>query len=225
MVIVLLRTNHTFFPLYIEESYFIYFKPSLGKFIVKYFDKNILNYDYVDFKYEKDAQNFAKNYENDDIVDICIKDYLNLSLDVKKNLKSYKTSINFQKKRLIVDPYKIGLHVGYSNYTCNLNLDTYKLNSKNVRVSILYGIIDSIGKYNSTSNTHQIYTRKIKLREYLIYILRSLGLRFSKDDDSITFENIKPNMSLIFWEKRIMLKTCSISQYNRFKKEIIMVLK
>ena len=95
----------------IIEKCVMYFKPSLGKFIVKYFDKYILNYLTVKFNHKENARDFMRVLEqkDDDFIDISIKDYIVLPSVVKNNLKAYKTSINFSSRKTDIEPYIVGL--------------------------------------------------------------------------------------------------------------------
>ena len=168
----------------------------------------------------------GSRYYKNDIVDICIKDYLSLPASLKDCLKGYKVGINFVEKQLDMDPYALGYWLGngdkstfrittidpeiveyYSKYaqqhglqlnqgkmgTKNeftyhittgkkdysrnvfLNIlkkynlinnkhipDVYKCNSKENRLKLLAGLIDSDGYHNPTNNSLEI-TQKNKL--------------------------------------------------------------
>ncbi len=172
-------------------------------------------------------------------ITISIKDYLKLSKKYKKELKGYKTHINFKKQEIPIDPYIIGFWLGDGSsrtceitnqeaaslkyikdkvkeydcylqhkdkYTyrinsllpmknnmkikkCNnfvlkklreLNLinnkhipDIYKYNSRENRLKLLAGLIDSDGSY--FHNTYEIIQKNNKLSEDIVYLCRSLG--------------------------------------------------
>ena len=54
----------------------------------------------------------GKRYWKDDIVDICIKDYLSLPKSQKACLKGYKVGVEFPKKKVDLDPYVLGYWLG-----------------------------------------------------------------------------------------------------------------
>ena len=54
---------------------------------------------------------FEKSLHNE-IVDISVKDYLELSENIKDHLKGYKTGVEFQKKQVMFDPYIVGVWLG-----------------------------------------------------------------------------------------------------------------
>ena len=67
------------------------------------------NYDNIDY-----ANKYLTSFnEQDNIIEISVKDYLNLPKEVKKNwLKGYRVGIDFPHKPVLFDPYIIGLWLG-----------------------------------------------------------------------------------------------------------------
>ena len=57
----------------------------------------------------------GKRYWKNDIVDICIKDYLKLPKSQKSCLKGYRVPINFPEKKVDLDPYVLGYWLGDGN--------------------------------------------------------------------------------------------------------------
>ena len=113
-----------------------------------------------------------KKYQKGDIIDISVKDYLKLSNNVKSKLKGYKVPINFQFKKVQIDPYIIGLGLE------SLIPNEYKYNSRENQLKLLAGILDSVGTYN---NDNDIHCYNIIQKNYLIakdieFIARCLGL-------------------------------------------------
>ena len=47
-----------------------------------------------------------------DIIDISVKDFLNLPKESKRNLKGYKIGVNFKEKEIDIDPYILGYWLG-----------------------------------------------------------------------------------------------------------------
>lgn len=192
----------------------------------------------------KRNQNTCEN-----ILEISIKNYLNLSKKLKACLKGYKVSIDFPEKEVPIDPYLIGYWLGdgttatsqitsqdstvlyyfaknlpkynlflshrhkYSygitgngKYYNNIFLNTlknlnmidnkhipllYKCNSRENRLKLLAGLIDSDG---SLSNGSFEFTQKSeKLMDDVIYLARSLGFSCYKTEKntSWTYKGVK----------------------------------
>ena len=54
----------------------------------------------------------GKKYKRGEIVDISVKDYLNLNVTCKKILKGFKIPVKFPEKEIPFDPYLLGLWLG-----------------------------------------------------------------------------------------------------------------
>merc|ERR1711990_1248199 len=63
-------------------------------------------------KGDKHQMILGKRYFKNDIVDICIKDYLSLPKYLQECLKGYKVSLDFVKKELDLQPYALGYWLG-----------------------------------------------------------------------------------------------------------------
>lgn len=78
--------------------------------------KNVICYNSV--KTKSDGYNeileFKKTVNNDDVVDISIKDYLKLDDETKHRLMSFKLNnyIKWEKKEVEIDPYMLGMWLG-----------------------------------------------------------------------------------------------------------------
>jgi hypothetical protein len=87
---------------------------------ITWFNKYKYKLDYKTFSYKNknkdevynEAKNFLDNLNDDRIVDIPIKDYLNLSKKYQNNLLGYQTPIEFDEKTVPIDPYMIGYWLG-----------------------------------------------------------------------------------------------------------------
>jgi len=65
------------------------------------------------FKTKEEADIFLNEIHNsDNIVEIPIKDYINLSNTSKRNLKGYRVGLHFPSKKVDFDPYIIGFWLG-----------------------------------------------------------------------------------------------------------------
>ena len=183
----------------------------------------------------------GKRYFKNDIVDICIKDYLKLPKYIKECLKGYKVGVEFSESSIDLDPYALGCWLGdgtshnfsitsidvpiieyfrdfakindlrfkqsagINNITYSLttgkmggkhdknilinklkeyNLlknkhipNSYKCNSRKIRLQLLAGLIDTDGYYNKDNNSLEITQKNKKLAEDILWIVRSLGFR------------------------------------------------
>jgi superfamily II DNA or RNA helicase len=173
------------------------------------------NDDNIDKNYKKIvAQKFIESINTEQVLEISVTDYLKLSKNKKELLKGYKTAIEFPEKKLDNDPYLLGYFLGNKkknnvisdNYPIinllnqyNL-LDAkyipyiYKCNSKEIRIKLIAGIIDSCGIYKNGSFQIRQPIKNKKLITDIIYLSRSLG--FACDKKSLNNSNGK-NIKLI----------------------------
>ncbi len=161
---------------------------------------------------------------NFQIVDISIKDFLNLPSDEKSQLWGYRVPIEFPEKLWSIDPFAIGAWIGdlenctpISNYmretpkTHSYLLHNglyfkksipalYKYNTRLTRLKLLAGLLDG----NNSSPVFKVWipTVETALIDEIIYLARSLGIYVS-------------------WENVMLgkLKTC-ISFYGLVLKEL-----
>jgi hypothetical protein len=124
-----------------------------------YFNKNTLSLQSKSF----DRLDLAEKYlfeqtTEDDVIEIAVKDLINLPSHIKNNLKGYRTGVEFQEKELPFDPYIIGVWLG----------DGTSANSgiTNQDAVILSYIRNEIKKYN-LNLTHQAdYSYRISYDMY-----------------------------------------------------------
>ena len=142
---------------------------------------------------------YSKNINNNDILDISVKDYLELlnNQDEKSIFYGYRVPITFQKKDIEIEPYLLGYWLGNKYSECSLikifsinykfikfltkyNLlknkyipHHYKCNSRDIQLKLLAGFIDSNGYYYNYSYT--IIQKNEKLLDDIIFLSRSLG--------------------------------------------------
>jgi len=157
-------------------------------FIVRWIENNELKK--KNFFVKNDSENEIKNiatifYEkiltnplqNNNIIEIAVKDYLNLSIKCKKILKGYKVPVDFPEKPLSIDPYIFGYNLVNNNNAISVPQE-YKYNSRINRLKLLAGFLDVSASYNKISNTFEFKQNKlVKLVEDdIVFICRSLGL-------------------------------------------------
>lgn len=195
-------------------------------------------------KGDKHQTILGKRYYKDDIVDICIKDYLGLPKYLKECLKGYKVGLDFREQDVCLEPYALGYWLGdghsnaaaittiekevidyFEKYTENLGLqlkngikgtkneityritsgirggcnykrnsflnslkqyklinnkhipEEYKLTTRENRLSLLAGLIDSDGYYNPKNNSLEITQKNKVLADDIVFLVRSLGMR------------------------------------------------
>ena len=133
---------------------------------------------------------------NSETIEIAVKDYLKLSEKKKALLKSYKVPVNFEEKELPFDPYMIGYWLGDGISKVNQNdfikeLDLlnnkhipmiYKCNSRENRLKLLAGLLDSNGHLDITDSCFELYFEKETLLDDVIYLARSLGFACYKTE-------------------------------------------
>ena len=191
-------------------------------------------------KGDKHQTILGKRYFKNDIVDICIKDYLSLPKYLQECLKGYKVGLDFREQEIDLEPYALGYWLGdgssqtfrittidkevvdyFREYASNNNLQVtqgkgeknqityhnttgytggradknkllnylkkynlinnkhipqiYKCNSRENRLKLLAGLIDSDGYCNKNNNSLEIIQKNKKLADDIIFLVRSLG--------------------------------------------------
>lgn len=125
-------------------------------------------------------------YKKDEVVNVSIKDYLTWSKTQKHCAKLYRNAIDFEHKDTAIDPWLVGLWLAEGRkVNADPTLDVfvpneYKINSKEVRLALLAGIIDGDG--HLSKNGIEITTKFKRLGEDIVYIARSVGLAAYKSD-------------------------------------------
>jgi len=222
----LLKMNKNGYSVYyIENNNFQVKKFTYGNLDIDESLKNI---------YFQEAIKFKTTITSPQILEISILDYLQLPARKKKLLKGYKAIIEFDETLVDkpkIDPYALGVWLGDNNTDdfvminqnsfiseiYNLEIinnkkipHNYKCTSKQNRLALIAGLLDTAGTYNSKDG----YILKIKnifpnLIDDILFILKSLGYlcytRLVKsnfensifENDNITYTNIYINGSHI----------------------------
>jgi len=199
---------------------------------------------------KEEAEKFYKSILNnpetrDYVIEISVKDYLELSEKKKALLKGYKVPVNFEEKELPFDPYMIGYWLGdgtareasitsqdsavlyyfaqnLPKYKLSLNhrsvycygvtgtgkknqnqfLNTlkelnllnnkhipmiYKCNSRENRLKLLAGLLDSDGHLDNTGSCFEFSQKDETLMDDVIYLARSLGFACYKAEKNISW--------------------------------------
>lgn len=141
----------------------------------------------------KQAEEFLKNVNHEQDLEIAVKDYIKLNNTIQNKLKGYKVSVEFPEKYLNVDPYIIGLCLGDEtlikqekfqefqelkeyNLIHNKHIPMiYKCNSRGNRLKLLAGLLDSNGSIVDDKCIFNFSKESEKLIDDIIYLARSIG--------------------------------------------------
>ena len=145
--------------------------------------------------------------DTDEIIDISVKDYINLSEDQKHILKLFSPNeMNFSKQdKLPIDPYFLGTFIGDDYLFCEnkdlikelqeLNLFTkdtiplkYKMSSIRERLMLLAGLLDANG--NTVKNNYRYTTKYQLLAQDISFVCRSLGLKVKVSKNNNNYYDI-----------------------------------
>ena len=123
---------------------------------------------------------------NDNVLEIEVKEYVKLPQKTKATLKGYRTGVDFPEKELPIDPYCVGYAIGDANNIVDAKISVvlnnnwsqipalYKCNSRENRLQLLAGFVDSAGKI--TKSRVEIISTRIEFPvEDVVYLARSLG--------------------------------------------------
>jgi len=219
-----------------------------NEFQSKTFTYNNTNKLEMEMEANKFYQNILNNKTtNDNVIEIAVKDYLNISKKKKGFLKGYKMPVEFPEKDLPFDPYMIGYWLGdgtssRSEITCqdptvlyyfvknlqkyNLSLNyrsgytygisgdgkynnntllntlktlnmlnnkhipnIYKCNSRENRLKLLAGLIDSDGHLDKNNKGFEFTQKNETLMDDVIYLVRSLGFACYKNEKKTSRTN------------------------------------
>lgn len=210
----IVNSNHIL-TLTISENYSITWTENIQTWTLNWFDKKELKPRAKTIKCsnitkEEGYENMI-NYrdfickDNDNTLDITVKDYLNLSKSVKTYLKGYKcTGINWKSSPVKIDPYIMGMWLGYgfidndteylkkwaqeNNYIIKTDIlqqynikdnkhipREYIINDRDTRLKVLAGLIDTNGYVHKDGTCVEIIQKNKTLANDICYLIRSLG--------------------------------------------------
>jgi superfamily II DNA or RNA helicase len=186
------------------------------EYIIKWFNHSDYMCIRTVFKYENEDKYDVKSKAElfldkktrhcDDDVIIKVKDYLNLPKSTQRQLKGYKTGIDFPEKKLYIDPYILSYwlcegevkpipakfyirsclyyeNLKYYNLLNNKHIPhEYKCNSKENRLKLLAGLLDSDGYLNK--NCYKIIKKNEILSDDILFLARSLGFVADKKESA-----------------------------------------
>ena len=160
--------------------------------------------------------------DDKNIVEISVNEFINLDHDRQNKLKWYHVGVDFKYQDTPIEPYLYG-HYMANNYIKNSEIvSLYKYNSRQVRMELLAGIVDSIGHYNSNTNSYFLNDTHIA-RNDLVFLIRSLGFQiydnefYGPEQDFIPVRN-EPNKAKTRnnCDYTILVEPVEIDQYYGF---------
>jgi hypothetical protein len=211
----------------------------------------------------QDGKEKNLNSSHKNIFDISVEEYLKLSDEEQQNLKCFWVSVNYSHKNIELNPYFLGVWFGnngeysikdsklFDCVNCDSILETpdktdiifrkcipllYKVNSEEIRLNVLAGLIDSCGSIKE--NGYEIVVKQSKeLSNDIQDLCRSLGLFcfiFKKEfkflDEiiyciSIYGDNIK-NIPIRVESKKILLESnVNENKYNHLITDFTVISK
>jgi replicative DNA helicase len=143
----------------------------------------------------KRSRNEGK-HKHGDILNISIREYNKKSDKFHTNYKGYKVAVDFDEQHLSIEPYFLGLWLG-DGTSCKNDISTqnrlkklgildnkhiphqYIQNSKQNRLELLAGLLDSDGYYDKKHNVFEIVQKDKNLAQQIKFLADSLGFRVS----------------------------------------------
>ena len=125
----------------------IYFSKSKCAYIVAWFDKSIKS---KTFSNKQEAEKYIQDINENQYLEISVKNYLKLSNKLQSNFKCYMTGVDFNEKYIELDPYMLGIWLA-NNKNTDKYTDKYIGNSIEVNTTnskILKYFRDNLYKYN-----------------------------------------------------------------------------
>ena len=169
---------------YEDNSYIVEWIENNNFMLKKYIFKNDSILDKIEK--ERDALKFKSQISWEQILEIEVKDYLNLPKKKQNLLKAYKVPVYFKRQKVDVHPYCFGYNLlsTESNFNYEFVPEKYKFNSIHNRMNLLAGLIDSNGIFKNNSYEITYLLNKQKIFDDIIYIARSLGFTSYKKEES-----------------------------------------
>ena len=81
-------------------------------YVVRYMNIKTKSITTKSFSTREEAEEFQEYVSKDNIIEIEVKDYLQLSKNVQRNLKGYRTAVDFESTDVSLDPYLLGYWLG-----------------------------------------------------------------------------------------------------------------
>ena len=138
---------------------------------VSYFDKHTLKTKLRSFASKEEAESFMAAMEADEnkIVEIEVQDYLNLPPSMAMKLNTFRRGVDFPEQSIDFNPYICGLALN------GAIPHSLKINSKNIRLHLLAGILDAKADYLTKTKKFVVSGISEIMTKDVLYVARSLG--------------------------------------------------
>jgi hypothetical protein len=168
---------------------------SRQSYFVRWLDKEQMKFKSKYLPDLSDSEAFRDSIMEDSIVDISVKDYLELPIGVKCRLKLFKVGVEFESKDVDMDPYLLGLWLG-DGTNIDVEIMTAEADKLNLRLTNSGNFVSHTGKTkancfrnflvesNLMSNKHIPYKYKCNDRATRLSLLAGLI-----DSDGYLFKN------------------------------------
>jgi replicative DNA helicase len=124
-----------------------------------------------------------------DIYNLSVEDFIEQPDNFQKKMKGWRTGVDWDKQAVVIDPYVLGIWLGdggttsdqltlrdlnYYNLVNNKHIPScYKANSRELRLQLLAGLIDSDGQV--TCGGFDFIKKDETLARDIVFLARSLG--------------------------------------------------
>jgi hypothetical protein len=112
--------------------------------------------------------------DGDQIIEMEVQDYIKMPQSARKELKGFRTGVEFPYKEIDCDPYIIGSSLATSEDASRIP-ELYKCNNRDVRLKVLVGLLNGTETYSSEDKCFKIPQRSDTLTQDILYLARSLG--------------------------------------------------
>lgn len=157
------------------------------------------------FSSAEQAFSYQQSISEPQIIEITVRDYLQLSPSKKALLKGYKVPVSFPIQNVPFDPYLVGMWFATKKIPDSSNSKSilesytriphiYKCNSLSNRLSLLAGLLDGSSRYIHGCFEILKPQSDLDICNDIIYVSRSVGFACYKRD--VTF-NDKPHYRII----------------------------
>lgn len=176
---------------------------------VTFFNRDTLSFQESYFSSLGDAKLFLTTINDDDILDITIEKYLQLPESVKHHLVIFKVpNINWKYQPVSLDPRILGMWLGdrlnkgssFDSELQKYNLidnkhipNEYLNNSREIRLQLLAGMIDTDGSITSSGRKIKIYQGPHNYQLIQDFYKLSISLGFSCSIKNVTTQEKKSN--------------------------------
>ena len=130
---------------------------------------------------QKHVKSMETTIKHNDTIRLTVRQYMPLQKNFKKCMRVFRSSLVEYapiEQDLQRDPYELGFSLTQQDRQDAYIPHEYKCNSKEVRLSILAGVVDSRGYYNRKTNQYEVTVKKAKqLVNDIVWVARSLGLQ------------------------------------------------